>query len=69
MQEFELTKHDFIELNKLMKILDWVNSGGQANTFISEGEVLVNGKTETQKRKKLRKGDEVQFLEHSAVVK
>lgn len=69
MKEFELTKYDFIELNKLMKMLDWVNSGGQANSFITDGHVMVNGKTETQKRKKLRKGDEIQFLEHAATIK
>ncbi len=69
MQEFELTKFDFIELNKLMKILDWVNSGGEANMMILEGEVMVNGQVANQKRKKIRKGDEVQFMDHSVVVK
>lgn len=68
MQEFELTKFDFIELNKLMKILNWVNSGGEANIMITEGEVFLNDKVETQKRKKLRKGDKIRFLENSAVI-
>lgn len=68
MQEFELTKFDFIELNKLMKILNWVNSGGEANIMITEGEVLLNDQVETQKRKKIRKGDQIRFLEHYVVV-
>lgn len=69
MEEFELTKFDYIELNKLLKILTWVNSGGQANMIISDGEVFVNDKVETQKRKKLRKGDRVRFLEQEVVIK
>lgn len=69
MEEFELTKSDFIELNKLMKILTWVNSGGQANLIISDGEVFLNGVVETQKRKKIRSGDVVRFMEQEVVVK
>ena len=36
-------------------------SGGEANQLISEGYVSVNGLIETQKRKKLRKGDVVEL--------
>ncbi len=60
---FALENFDFVELNKLMKILNWVESGGQANTLITEGEVKVNGVVETRKRKKLRRGDRVVFME------
>ncbi len=59
MEIFTLEKFDFIELNKLLKITQLVSSGGEANQLISEGHVNVNGKTETQKRKKLRSGDVV----------
>ncbi len=61
MEIFELEKFDFIELNKLLKITQLANSGGEANQLISEGYVLVNGLIETQKRKKLRKGDVVEI--------
>jgi ribosome-associated protein len=61
--EFELGKHEFIELNKLLKILNWVESGGQANMVITEEDVLLNGMIETRKRKKLFKGDLVEFLD------
>ncbi len=60
---FALENFDFVELNKLMKILNWVESGGQANTLITEGEVKVNGVVETRKRKKLYRGDRVVFME------
>ena len=61
MQIFELEGHDFIELNKLLKIMQLVGSGGEAKQFIDEGLVQVNGTVEKQRRKKLRKGDKVLF--------
>ena len=61
MRTFELQGHEFIELNKLLKILRLVGTGGEANVRIEQGEVKVNNETETQKRKKLRPGDKVQF--------
>lgn len=60
--EFELDGQEYIELNKLLKILNLVESGGQANMMITEGEVLLNGELETRKRKKLFKGDLVKFM-------
>ena len=58
--EFDLDK-EFIELNKLLKILSLVESGGQANAKISDGYVKYNGEVDTRKRLKLRKGDIVEF--------
>lgn len=68
-EEFELRKHDFIPLNDLLKTLHLVASGGEANTAITEGEVSVNGAVETQKRKKLRHGDRVEFQGNTIVVR
>lgn len=59
--EFKLTGYDFIELNKLLKFLGWVDTGGEAKNRIEDGEVMVNGETEFRKRCKLRNGDNVQF--------
>ncbi len=61
MEKFELEGHDFIELNKLLKLLNWVSSGGEAKLVIDEGAVKVNNETETRRRRKLRKGDLVKF--------
>lgn len=69
MDTFELEGHDFIELNKLLKIMQLVGSGGEAKQFIDEGLVQVNGKVETQRRKKLRPGDKVLFEGNEVVVK
>lgn len=60
--EFKLTK-EFIELNKLLKILSLVESGGQANSLIADGFVRYNGEIDTRKRLKLRKGDVIEFAE------
>lgn len=60
-KKFNLDGHDHITLNNLMKLLRWASSGGEANQFIADEEVRVNGQVETQKRKKLRAGDVVEF--------
>jgi ribosome-associated protein len=67
--EFELNDYEYIELNKLLKFLNLVSTGGEANTVILEGEVLVNGQIETQKRKKLRPGDKVEFEGKTITIK
>ena len=59
--KFELNDKPFIPLNMLLKYLQLVETGGEANIRISDGEVRVNNAVETQKRKKLRTGDTVQF--------
>ena len=50
-----------IELCKLLKISHLVGGGGEAKTMISEGKVLVNKKVEVQKRKKIRRGDIIEY--------
>jgi ribosome-associated protein len=67
--EFELRGSEFIELVKLLKILGWVETGGEAKIRITGGEVLLNGEVEWQKRKKIRTGDKVQMAGHIAAVK
>lgn len=68
MKTFDLQDNEYIELNKLMKILRLVNSGGEAHSFIQEGEVIVNGEVEYRKRKKLKKGDQIAFLDHQVEI-
>ena len=69
MIEFSLDDHEYIELNKLLKLMRMVNSGGEANFHIDSGEVMVNNQTETQKRKKLRPGDIISFNDKQIVIK
>ena len=50
-----------VELYKILKFEGMVASGGEAKLVISEGLVLVNGKVETRKRKKIVAGDTIEF--------
>lgn len=62
MTSFSLNSKDFIEIDKLLKILSLVGSGGEAKIrILKEGEATVNGELETQVRKKLRVGDQLEF--------
>ncbi|MGD9970590.1 MAG: RNA-binding S4 domain-containing protein [Sulfuricurvum sp.] len=48
---------DYIELFKLLKILDLVDTGGQAKLLIANGHVYRNGEVELRKRAKIVKND------------
>ena len=50
-----------VELYKILKFEGMVATGGEAKQVISEGLVLVNGKVETRKRKKIVTGDTIEF--------
>jgi ribosome-associated protein len=52
---------EYIHLNQLMKVLGWVNTGGEANVMIDEGLVTVNGNVELRRRNKIYTGFEVSF--------
>ncbi len=60
MRKVEILKEP-IELCKILKFESMVSSGGEAKSVIAEGLVLVNGKIETRKRKKIVSGDIVEF--------
>ena len=64
--QFEL-KDDYIELYKLIKVLDLVDSGAQAKLIIADGYVQRNGEVETRKRAKIVAGDIINVAE--AIVK
>ena len=49
---------EFVELYKILK------SGGSAKQAIANGLVSVNGEVETRKRKKIRAGDQIDFIDH-----
>jgi len=56
--EFKLRPEDeYIELIKLLKLKQIVQTGGHAKIVVEEGLVKVNGVIELRKRNKLREGD------------
>ena len=52
---------DYIQLNQLLKVMNWGPNGAEANYVIDEGLVIVNGVVEYRKRNKIRAGFIVEF--------
>ena len=55
---------EFVELYKILKFEGLAESGGDAKQAIADGLVSVNGEVETRKRKKIRPGDQIDFIDH-----
>ena len=53
-------KGEYIELIKLLKLVNVAESGAQAKMMVDDGIVTVNGDRELRRRKKLRPGDRVE---------
>lgn len=56
---------EFIRLGQAMKKAGLVGSGIDAKIIITDGAVMVNGKTETRRGRKLYPGDTISFLKES----
>ena len=69
MKEFDLEGHEYIALNQLLKMMGLVETGGEANIRVDDGEVKVNDAVELQRRKKLRSGDKVEFNTQIIIIK
>ena len=52
---------EYIKLQDLLKLSDAVATGGEAKIRVQEGEVLVYGETCTQRGRKIRPGDRVDY--------
>ncbi|MCA1793516.1 MAG: RNA-binding S4 domain-containing protein [Desulfobacteraceae bacterium] len=52
-----------VELHKILKFENLAASGGEAKFRIQDGQVRVNGQTETRKRRKIRHGDVIETPE------
>ncbi len=68
MREVIVTKEP-VELYKILKFEGMVGSGGEAKAAVAEGQVQVNGKVETQKRKQIVSGDVITFGTEQVVIK
>lgn len=60
MLELQL-RGEYIELDKLLKALGLVESGGRARVLIADGAVTVDGRVELRKTAKIRAGQVVGF--------
>jgi len=67
MIEFKVTG-DYIPLIQLLKATNLVQTGGEAQIVVNEGEVKYNGQVDYRKRLKVRPGDIVEFRTNKIVV-
>lgn len=54
---------EYIELYKLLKVLDLVDSGAEAKLIVADGHVRRNGEVELRKRAKIRSGDIIEVAD------
>ena len=50
---------EFITLGQLLKMTDWISSGGEAKFAVKELKIQVNGESENRRGRKLYDGDVV----------
>jgi len=60
MIEFKVTG-EYIPMIQLLKAAGLVQTGGEAQIVVTEGEVKYNGQIDYRKRLKVRSGDTVEF--------
>jgi ribosome-associated protein len=54
---------EYIELYKLLKVLDLVDSGAEAKMIIADGHVRRNGEVELRKRAKILRGEIIEVAD------
>ena len=60
-QETVIITTEYIKLQDLLKFANLTASGGEAKERIQSGQARVNGEVCTQRGRKLRPGDQVEF--------
>ena len=59
---------EFITLQALLQITDFISTGGMAKAFLAENDVKVNGELEDRRGRKLYPGDQVVVLGKTFVI-
>jgi ribosome-associated protein len=65
--EFKITG-DYIPMIQLLKAANLVQTGGEAQIVVTQGEVKYNGQVDYRKRLKVKKGDKVEFRDKTITV-
>ena len=60
---------EFITLQSLLKITGTISTGGMVKAFLAKNVVLVNGKRENRRGRKLYSGDEIKLSNAVFVIK
>ncbi len=61
-------KDEYIKLGQALKLAGLVDNGVEAKIVIQNGEVLVNGETDTRRGKKLVPGDSFTYKGQTVTV-
>lgn len=61
-------KTEYIELQQLLKMEDFISSGGAAKYFLMENKILVNNEPENRRGRKLYPGDVINILGKEFVI-
>ncbi len=56
--KIQITK-EYITLGQLLKVTDWISSGGEAKFAVKDLQIAVNGEPEDRRGRKIRPGDVV----------
>lgn len=60
---FYLKNQEYIQLDQLMKLLGWAESGASAHEIIDSGLVKVDDAIELRRRRKLFSGSKIEFAD------
>ena len=60
---------EFIELGKLLKLINVISSGGEAKYYLKDNAVYVNGELENRRGKKLYPNDTVKVEGKEYIIK
>jgi S4 domain protein YaaA len=52
---------DYIELQQLLKLTDWISTGGEAKIAVKRFSIKLNGEPENRRGKKIYPGDVVEI--------
>ncbi|HWL97875.1 MAG TPA: RNA-binding S4 domain-containing protein [Nocardioidaceae bacterium] len=55
-------REDVIRLGQFLKLADLVDNGADVKPLVADGQVVVNGETETRRGRQLVRGDVVAVL-------
>ena len=59
---------DYIKLDQFLKLVGFVQTGGQAKIIIDEGNIIVNNEVAFQRGKKIRKNDIVEIKDYGSFI-
>jgi ribosome-associated protein len=62
-------KPPYIKLGQLLKLLEFVSSGGAEKEFLVNNSIMVNGELEARRGRKIYDGDKVTILDQVYLVK